>query len=340
MVRRPRVEVEGGLYHVYNRVSSGENIFADPNEAIEFVDRIREVKKRDGWTLFAWCVLSDHYHLVVRTARVPLWRGMHSIQNLFSRQFNRRFGRTGSLWQGRYKSKYIEDQRYLDHLILYVHLNPVQAGLVRDPTDYVFGGHREVKKQVRASLVDIDEMLLCFGPTRKAARRAYLSAIRAGIEPNGNDLGVSWHPFAAAGDSPLEVNQEAPYIDVLWRSTGLERPTLAAGRFVELVCKMAGLDMARLASRARDRETAAMRRLVVTLGVERWRQRGTALAEVLNKNPDVVSWWVGEGVRRRVEDDDFANELDRLDEMLAAALAREPATLGNENGTETDFPTS
>ena len=105
MARRPRVEVEGGLYHVYNRVSSGENIFANPNETIDFVDRIKEVKKRDGWTVFAWCVLSDHYHLVVRTARVPLWRGMHSIQNGFSRRFNRRFGRTGSLWQSRYKAK-------------------------------------------------------------------------------------------------------------------------------------------------------------------------------------------------------------------------------------------
>jgi len=186
----------------------------------------------------------------------------------------------------------------------------------------VFAGHREIKKQIRASLVDADEMLLCFGTSRKTARRMYLSAIRAGIKPDREKLGLSWHPFAVRGDSPLSVNGGSPQVDFLGRSTDLERPTLGARRFVELVCKMAELDMTRLASRVRDRDTAAMRRLVVTLGVERWRQRGTSLARVLDKNPNVVSWWVGEGVRRRLEDEDFAKELDRLDIQLAAELAQ------------------
>lgn len=323
MGRRPRVVVEGGLYHVYNRISSGETTFADPNEASDFVETIRETKKRDGWTVLAWCVMSNHFHLVVRTLTVPLWRGMHSIQNLFSRRFNRRFGRTGSLWQSRYKAKYVEDPLYLDQLILYVHLNPVKAGLVKDPTDYPFGGHREVERQFRGSIVDIDEMLRCFGSSRKAARRRYLSAIRAEIEQGGDDFNWSWHPFEEAGDSPLEVNADSLRVDFLGPSTDLERPTLEASRFVELLCQIAGLDLDRLASRARDRETAARRRLVVTLGVERWRQRGIALAKVLNKNPDVVSWWVGEGVRRRLEDADFAKEIDRFDRLLAEAAGRE-----------------
>ena len=339
MVRRPRIETEGGLYHVYNRFSSGEANFADPNDAIEFVEAIREVKKRDGWTVFAWSVLSNHYHLVVRTATVPLWRGMHTIQNGFSRRFNRRNGRTGSLWQSRYKAKYIEDQQYLSELIVYVHLNPVKAGLVEDPAAYVFAGHREIKNQIRASLVDADEMLLCFGTSRKAARRMYLSAIRAGIgpqmEPRGR-LGLSWHPFGFGGDSPLSVDGDSPHVDFLGRSTDLERPTLEARRFVELVCKVAELDMARLASRARDHETATMRRLVVTLGVERWRQRGTPLARVLDKNPNVVSWWVGEGIRRRLEDEGFAKELDRLDIQLVAELAQKP----NEERKTIENPTS
>jgi len=321
MVRRPRIVVEGGWYHVYNRVSSGEQIFAEPNEAIEFVEIFRDVKKRDGWTVIAWALLSNHYHLLLRTSSVPLWRGMHGIQNRFSRGFNRRHGRTGGVWQGRYKAKYVEDQSYLDRLVLYVHLNPVKAGLVEDPAEYLFAGHREVKKRTRSPLVDIDEMLLCFGETQKAARQSYLRAIRIGIDPDTAEVKPTWHPFDVGKDKPLNVNTNAPYVDFLGRSTGLDRPTLEAGEFVKRVCEIAGFDMGQLTSRAKDRATAGARRLVVTLGVERWRQNRTALAVVLNKNPDVVSWWAGEGARRKLEDEDFAAELERIDEELSASEA-------------------
>jgi REP element-mobilizing transposase RayT len=314
------VAIEGGLYHVYNRVSSGEHIFADPEEAMEFIEIVRDVKKRDGWTVFAWCVMSNHIHLVVRTSSVPLWRGMHGIQNGFSRGFNRRLGRTGGLWQGRYKAKYVEDQSYLDRLVLYVHLNPVKGGLADDPAEYPFGGHREVKREIRNPLVDIDEMLLCFGETKKVARRNYLRAIRIGIDPDAPEIESSWHPFDRLKEDPLEIDANAIHVDVLGRSTDLERPTLEAEEFVRRVCELADFDFEYLASRARDRDTAEKRRIIATLGVERWRQKGTGIAAVLKKNQDVVSWWVGEGVRRRLEDEEFAAEIDRLDKKLSALL--------------------
>ena len=72
MPRRHRVLVEGGLYHVHNRFASGEEVFADPEEAIEFVDLLRTVKTRDDWTVFAWCPMSNHYHLAIRVRSVPL----------------------------------------------------------------------------------------------------------------------------------------------------------------------------------------------------------------------------------------------------------------------------
>ncbi len=323
-------EVEGGVYHVYNRISSGEPVFADPNEAVEFIEIIREVKKRDGWTVFAWSVMPSHFHLVLRTSAVPLWRGMHTIQNRFSRGFNRRHRRTGSLWQSRYKVKFVSDQSYLDRLVLYVHLNPVEAGLVTDPSKYPFCGHREVKKKIRAPLVNVDEMLLCFGTTQKHARKSYLAAVLAGIDPDSSEIDSPWQPFDFPSDKPLEVNTSSEYVDVLGRSTGLERPALEAAQFIKLVCKTARFDSDQLASRVRDRQTAAKRRMVVTLGVERWGQKGAALAEALNKNPDVVSWWVGEGIRRRLNDRDFAAELDRLDAQLSGALIQPQRRDGGE----------
>lgn len=322
MVRRARIEVEGGIYHVYNRVSSGEPIFADPEEAIEFTEIVRDIKKRDGWTIFAWCVMSNHIHIVLRTSSIPLWRGMHGIQNRFSRGFNRRHGRTGSLWQGRYKTKYVDDQSYLDQLVLYVHLNPVKGGLVDDPEEYVFAGHREVKRRFISPLVDVEDMLLCFGETQKAARRSYLKAMKIGADLDATELKPTWHPFGRGTDALLRVNEDAICVDLQGRTTDLDRPRLEANEFIRRLCELAGFDPDRLASRARDCDTANARKVVATLGVERWSQRRTALAAVLNKNPDVVSFWAGEGARRRQEDPDYAAKLDELDRRLSASLTR------------------
>ena len=322
MVRRARIEVEGGLYHVYNRVSSGEPIFSDPEEAIEFIENIRETKTRDGWTVLAWCVMSNHYHLVIRTATVPLWRGMHRVQNVFSRRFNKRRGRTGALWQSRYKAKYVEDESYLGRLVLYVHLNPVEVGVVHDAEEYVFGGHREIKRQTKGALVDIDETLLCFGPSRKESRSFYLKAMRTGLEPDERKWRLEWHPFEADDDDELDVYVGSPKIDYLGRSTDLERPSLSPGVFLDVVCELLGVDAERAASRFRDRATAAARQKIVTLGVERWRQNRTALAKVLQKNPDMVSWWAGRGAKRRLEDPGYAAELDELDKALASKAAK------------------
>ena len=74
MVRRARVEIEGGLYHVYDWVAGGEPVFSDPEEAVEFIETIRKTTTHDGWSVLAWCVMSNHYHLVIRTSTVPLWR--------------------------------------------------------------------------------------------------------------------------------------------------------------------------------------------------------------------------------------------------------------------------
>jgi hypothetical protein len=243
---------------------------------------------------------------------------MHGLQNRFSRSFNRRHDRTGALWQSRYKAKYVADHSYLARLVLYVHLNPVRGGLAEDPAEYPFVGHREVKKRLRSALVNVDEMLLCFGETEKTARRDYLQAIRFGVGSDAPDEELaSWHPFGGGRERTLEPDPDAVHVDLLGRSTAPERLELEADDFVRRVCDLAGFDLEKLASRARDRATADARKVVATLGVERWRQRRTALAAVLNKNPDVVSFWAGEGARRRREDAGYAKTLDELDARLS-----------------------
>ena len=148
----------------------------------------------------------------------------------------------------------------------------MKAGEVGRPDEYVFGGHREISKRSRKALVDIDETLLCFGTAKKEARRSYMSAIRAGMAEDVEEDRHSWHPFRAPGDEDLEVKTTRPMIDFFGRSTDKERPHLNADVFVALVCEILDVEKEHVCSRTRDRATARVRRLIATLGVERWRQ--------------------------------------------------------------------
>lgn len=121
--RAPRILIEGGLCHVYNRFARGEDVFTDPEEAITFLNLLRELKKRDDLQVFAWCLLSNHFHFAVRTSAVPLSRTMRTLQGGYARAFNLRWQRSGPLWQSRYQTRLVDSQKYLERLIFYIHLN-------------------------------------------------------------------------------------------------------------------------------------------------------------------------------------------------------------------------
>jgi hypothetical protein len=216
----------------------------------------------------------------------------------------------------------VDDIRYLGQVILYIHLNPIKAGRTDALVDDVYCGHRELVRRIRNSLIDVDDALLCFGTTSRRARRAYNSGIRTGIEeirkqPVGElpDFHLpKWE------DRELYAKPGQEHVDELGRSTGRIRPYLKADTYLKVVSEVLGVDMERLGDRSKDRDIAEIRRLAVGLAVERWRQRCKDLAEILRKNPGVVSYWVSEASRRRQEDPDFSRRFDELDEAMENAL--------------------
>ena len=96
MPRKSRFFLPGAIYHVYSRVARGEYVFNEPGEAGEFVRIVKDVRELDGFSVLAWCLMGNHYHLVIRTGEVVLWRSMARIQGRVARSYNRRhrfFGR-------------------------------------------------------------------------------------------------------------------------------------------------------------------------------------------------------------------------------------------------------
>jgi hypothetical protein len=210
----------------------------------------------------------------------------------------------------------IDDQNYFDQVMVYIHLNPVRSGLVDDPMKHLFSGHRELMGKTRKPLVNVDHALIGFGDTLKKARRHYSARVRAGLEgeASGELLGEWRRPTPPDRDL---VALEPIHVDELGRSTGLERPDLDAQRYLLAACSILDIEFERLASRRRDSETAALRKLVAAVGIERWGQRAGRLAGLLEKHTVAVSRWVGEAARQRQADPEFGEKMKRLDEKLS-----------------------
>ena len=324
MPRAPRVFIEGGIYHVYNRVTRGEAVFAEDGEAQRFVDLTREIKERDGLVVLAWCIMSNHYHLAVRCTAVPLWRSLASVQLKVARAYNAHYRVRGPFWQGRYKAKLVDESDYLRQLILYIHLNPVVAGIVKKPEEFVWSGHREVVRKIRKPLVDPDQLLLVFGETRRAARKAYLESIRApqdapwaGEAPGGLPWWRFGRPREEKQDEELRMSA-TPFIDELGRSTAIERPRLNEKDFIERVLEALNVDIKEAAGRTKRSEVVRAREILLALGVERYGLRVKELASILGVRYDTASLWGRRGAKRRVGDDRFRSQLDEVDGVLAS----------------------
>jgi len=323
MGRKPRILAPGAVYHVYNRVSSGEAVFGSPETAEEFLRLLVEVKEQDGWAVLAWCLMANHYHVVVRSGEVPLSRGMHRLQNLFSRWFNRRAGRTGPLWQSRYHAKVVRDESYLWQLILYVHLNPVRAGAVGDPVEYGYSGHGEIVKRGSSRIVDRDQALLCFGTARRGALRRYRLAVETAVaEITEGSLTVESNgQLNEEPDAELWFDPNVPYLDALGRSSIEERPEVTARAYLGAACEELGVEWESIRSRLKDRRLVRARRMMAALAVERWGLRSGLVAAALGRPAQQVSVWAGEGTRLRGEDAAFREQYESLDGALKQRLA-------------------
>jgi REP element-mobilizing transposase RayT len=133
-----RIQYPGALYHVINRGNYRRDVFATSGAARAFENTLAESATRHGWRVHAYAVMPNHFHLALETPRPNLVDGMHWLQSTFATRFNRFRSEQGHLFQGRYQSPVVEDPAALFRVINYVHLNPVEAGIV---TANQLGGH-------------------------------------------------------------------------------------------------------------------------------------------------------------------------------------------------------
>jgi REP element-mobilizing transposase RayT len=182
MSRPLRIEFSGALYHVMARGNAQEAIFADVVDRAAFVDGMVRACARFDWVLWAYCLMDNHYHLLIETRRAPLSRGMREVIGTYTQRFNRRHRRVGHVLQGRYKVVLVDKDSYLLELSRCIVLNPVRASLCASAADWPWSSYRAVLGQNEPlPPLAIEEILALFGTQKAAARRAYARFIADGV---------------------------------------------------------------------------------------------------------------------------------------------------------------
>jgi putative transposase len=184
MPRRSRLDAPGTLHHVMGRGMEGVNIFRRDGDREDFLFRLGELCRERALAVYAWALMENHFHLLLKTGRHSLSRNMRKLLTGYVINFNRRHRRYGHLFQNRYKSIVCEDDPYLLVLTRYIHLNPMRSGVVHDMSTlskYPWAGHSVLMGTVRRDWQDTDTVLACFGPSKKRARLGYEEFVSEGI---------------------------------------------------------------------------------------------------------------------------------------------------------------
>lgn len=181
MARPLRLEFPGALYHLTARGNARAHIYQDDHDRQEFLDLLGSVCDRWNWRVHAYCLMGNHYHLVVETPEPTLSRGMRQLNGVYTHAFNRRHRKVGHLFQGRYTAILADKDQYLLELARYVVLNPARARMVKSAGQWPWSSYRAtIGRAASPGWLTTDWLLSQFATRRAEARRRYIRFIAEG----------------------------------------------------------------------------------------------------------------------------------------------------------------
>lgn len=337
MPRGPRLDAPGALHHVMVRGLDRQVIFRDDHDRDDFLRRLEGLVRAAAWTIYAWALLPNHAHLLVRTGSRPLPRSMRSLLTGYAGAFNRRHKRTGHLFQNRYKSIMVEADPYLLEVVRYLHLNPVRAKMVADLGSldrYPWTGHSALLGRVPRPWQETAVILARFGKTTRAACRQYRAFVAAGVtqgrrpEFQGGGLVRSAGGWAAVqalrrgreaylGDERILGSSD--FVEGLLHEAEQQEGRRAARRrrapelatLVDRVARATGMPGDALTGGGRGRALTRVRDGLAYLWVEVLGRSGQALAQALRLAPASVYRAARRGRVHREEWDRMLTEQTR-----------------------------
>jgi putative transposase len=214
MARLPRLTVPGYPHHVIQRGNNRQPIFVDEADYRYLLELVETYARELKVAIHSYVLMSNHLHLLATPeTRTGLPEMMQAVGRRYVRYFNQRQGRSGTLWEGRYRSTLIQAERYLMACMVYIDLNPVRAGMVVEPAQYPWSSHRHYAGIAHDRLITSHPLFWSLGNTPFAREQAYGELINAGISRETKDaLGGATHKGWALGDAKylLDLERLAP----------------------------------------------------------------------------------------------------------------------------------
>jgi REP element-mobilizing transposase RayT len=182
MTRPLRIEYAGAIYHITSRGNEKKDVFKDGQDRIIFLKTLQHVNKRYNWLCHAYCMMDNHYHLLIETPDGNLSLGMRQLNGVYTQLFNKRHQRIGHLFQGRYKSILIQKDSHLLEVCRYVVLNPVRARMVERPEVWKWSSYRATAgRESPPTCLTVDWILGQFSRKRNKAEQEYRQFVEWGI---------------------------------------------------------------------------------------------------------------------------------------------------------------
>jgi REP element-mobilizing transposase RayT len=182
LARPQRIQFSGAFYHVIARGNGKQPIFLDDEDRLGFLATLLDVCERLDWWVWTYCLMGNHYHLLIQTLQPNLARGMRDVNGVYAQTFNRRHERVGHLFQGRYAAILVQNDGYLREICRYVVLNPVRAHLCATAGDWRWSSHRDViRGRTDRHRLAITPLLLQFAPSAAEGRLRYIEFVEAGL---------------------------------------------------------------------------------------------------------------------------------------------------------------
>jgi REP element-mobilizing transposase RayT len=290
-------------------------IFRNRKDLEDFLSRLEERVRAGGWVVYAWALMPNHIHLLVRTGLQPLSTNMRKLMTGYVVNFNRRHKRFGHLFQNRYKSIVCEEEAYLLELTRYIHLNPLRGGVVADLPklkEYPWSGHSVLMGKVGRDWQDTEAILSFFNPKLQKAQAEYESFVAAGV-PMGRRpdlvggglirsaggwsqvLSLRRHELRMASDERILGSGEFIEEVMSQAEKRLEETLRLKARKVELgtlasrVSRSEETDWDLVRSGSRAAKVVKTRRLFCQLAVKKWGYSGAEVARYLGTTTSSVT---------------------------------------------------